>query len=342
MDKLPVHMRITGLAVSNDDVNSRRSAIKDLSSKWAKTADAKIFVAKAAEIADALGGDSTPPASLAAEVELAIQQYASAFLASERFLEIGVCAGMAVVSLMSGKVGNTGWTSADIYSYALWSALSFQPVLSDQKREDLRRDVLTSARERSRDSADAARARDSVPAVRELEVTIAEDGKASTNFKAAVQGTINALLRNAALDREELDFLWWGQLNHSRLLERPLTEIPEPVRLVASGIEGAGLLRRLPGDIHKEIVLRSVQSDPEISLSELIDLIGVDREALLADLPEHAIVEAPAVYPLLNALIAGGADDSISDVRYKSSVWGARALLEAALANISTNGIGKL
>lgn len=73
----------------------------------------------------------------------------------------------------------------------------------------------------------------------DLTVTIAEGAKPTTTFKKATGATIEALRRNAVLDREELDFLWWVQLNRSRLLKRPIDGMAEPLRRVASGIEAA-------------------------------------------------------------------------------------------------------
>ena len=246
MDRLPVHMRITGLSVSNEDVDSRRKAITQLSTAWGKNKGASAIVAKVAEIAAALGGDGTPPAALSTEIEGAVQKHASAFLSSERPLEVGVCSGMAALSIMSTTPGTNGWTIADVYSNALWSALSFQPVLQEEKREALRSEVLDRARVRSLESAEKAREREEVPDVQDLEAVIDDESKVATNFKKIVAGVIEPLRRNAALDREELDFLWWAQLERSRVLRRRLADIPEATRLVTMGIEGATLLRRLP------------------------------------------------------------------------------------------------
>lgn len=92
MSRLSVHMRVSGLSPSNEDVDSRQKAVKQLATAWGKINKPAQIVGKAAEIAAALGGDGTPPASLSDEVEAAIQKHSSAFLSSERPLEVGVCA----------------------------------------------------------------------------------------------------------------------------------------------------------------------------------------------------------------------------------------------------------
>lgn len=342
MSGLAVHMRISGLSVSNEDVDSRLKAVTQLAAAWGKIRVPTDIVAKAAQIATALGGDGTPPASLSDEVERAVQKHAPAFLSSERPLEVGVCAGMAMLSIMAGKPGTSGWTHIDLYSNALWLALAFQPALQEVKREALRRDVLDRATERSLESANKARERDSVPEVQDLDVTLNDESKViTTNFKKVVSGIVDPLRRNAALDREELDYLWWAQLDRSRILGQPLSNIPEATRLVTMGIEGASLLRRLPADVHREIVLRTIDADPELDLGELVEVIGESRAQLAARVPAN-VTSAPAVYPLLNALVTGSAVGDGGRERRKASTWGSRALLEAALARLAFEGPGRL
>lgn len=341
MDRLAVHMRITGLSVSNEDVDSRRKAIALLATAWGEIEIPSVILAKAAEIAIAIGGNGPPPATLSSEVEGAVQKYASAFLSSERPLEVGVCAGMAALSIMADKPGTCGWTRVDLYSNALWLALTFQPVLQEQKREDLRREILDRARERSLESATRAREREPVPEVQDLEATTDGKTNVTTNFKIVVAGIIDALRRNAALDREELDYLWWAQLRRSRLLRRPMSDIPEATRLVTMGIEGAALLRRLPADVHREIVLRTVDADPELDLRELLQIIGADREALVNMIPVE-VTFTPGVYPLLSALVTGTADGNGAVEKRRASIWASRALLETTLARLVSNGPGRL
>ena len=334
-------MRISCLSPSNEDVDSRQKAVKQLAASWNKITNIPLVLTKTADIAAALTGDGTPPASLSAEVEDAVQKHASAFLSSERPLEVGVCAGLAVLSVIDGKSGTSGWTIADIYSNALWLSLAFQPALLDEKREALRHEVIERARKSALESANSAREREAVPDIQDLDITVDSEDKTTTNFKKIVANVIDPLRRNAALDREELDFLWWAQLGRSRVLDRPLSDIPEVTRLVTMGMEGAGLLRRLPADVHREIVLRTVDVDPELNLGELVEAIGQDRVALAARIPA-TVTSTPRVYPLLNALLTGvPSGDGVTEKR-TASTWGCRALVECALARLASEGPGRL
>ncbi|MGO6740065.1 GTPase-associated system all-helical protein GASH [Rhizobium ruizarguesonis] len=338
MDNLPVHIRITSLTPTNEDVDARRAAIDELSAAWGKISDVGEILNKSEMIADSLGGDGQPYDDLGEEVQEALQKHASAFLYTECPLDVGVCAGVAALSILSSSPGTSGWTVTDVYSNALWSALTFQPSLTEQKRERLRLEVLDRARQRSQSSADKARERTVVADMGDLVVTIAEGAKPSTTFKKATGATIEALRRNAALDREELDFLWWVQLNRSRLLKRPIGGITEPLRLVASGIEGASHLRRLPADLHYDLVLRTVSDDPELNLKELIEAIGDDRELLAASFSKTHAAKHSSVFPLLHALATGEVNVAGADEKRKASTWGGRALLEAGLNRMCDNG----
>lgn len=341
-DNIPVHLRITGLSPTNEDVDSLRLAVADLAKAWGKVKDVSSIVSKAAAIASSLGGDRKPTAEFGTEVQTAVQKHASAFLYEDRPLEVSVCAGMAAVAMLAPDPTTHGWTILDVYSNALWSTLAFQPALEDEKRENLRAEVFTRAQRRSLDSAEKARERDIVADPVDLTVTVGEDSKVTTNFQKAALSTIEALRRNAALDREELDFLWWTQLNRSRLLDRPLPQIAEAVRLVGSGIEASNQLRRLPAEVHRDLVLRTVEADPEFDLPELLAEIGADRAALAQGVQASTYVTAhPTVFPLLNAVVTGDASVVGSAIKRRASTWGARALLEGALSRNMTTGILK-
>lgn len=342
MNAIATHMRITNLQVTNEDVDTRTAAVSDLVAAWGKLKDTETIIAKGAAIAEALGGAGTPSVAFGQEIEGAVQVHASAFLHSERPLEVGIIAGTAAIELISTTPGNTGWTVADIFATALWLALSFQPALEDVKREALRGSVMQAARTRSTSGAEAARQRIAVNDFGEFTITAGEEAKAPASFKKATAATIDALRRNAALDREELDFLWWSQLGRSRLLNRALVDVAEPVRLVAAGIEAAGYLRRLPCEVHRDVVLRTVREDPELDQSGLLKALGDDCAVLEQSYASGLVGRLPEVFPLLHSLTAGAPSTEGGKVKRRSSEWGARALLEAGLAKLQALGPTKL
>lgn len=342
MENFARHMRICSVTVSDGDVNSRRMAATELAKNWAEKSTVSAIVKKAADVAKALGGDGYPSQELGEEIQNAIQMESSSYLYEERPLDVSVCAGMAMVSILGGKLGTSGWTVPDVYATALWSALSYQPTLETERRENLRRDVLDAATHWATRSSEKARERSEVPNPSVLEITIDEDDQVTSNFNDAIGSTIEALCRNAALDREELDFLWWAQLGRSRLLNKQLLAISEPTRIVAAGIEGAKMLRRPPCEVHREIVLRMLDQNPALDLAELLETIGEDRSLLCTGIVKTNVTSHPSVFPLLHALSTGEMDESGALVKRHVSEWGERALLEAGFARLMSQGTGKI
>lgn len=342
MDNIAVHMRISGVTVNDDDVNSRRSAATSLANKWGKERTLSTIISKAAEVAKTLGDDGPLSPTLGSEVQAAIQKKSSSFLYEERPLDVSVCAGMAMVSILGTRPSSVGWTTADVYATALWSALAYQPVLEAERRENLRSEVLDVAAEWATTAAEKARERTEVLDPTTLAINIDASNIATNNLKEAMSCTVEALRRNAALDREELDFLWWAQLNRSRLLNKQLSAIPEATRIVSAGIEGANMLRRLPCQVHREIVLRTLDQDPELNLAEMLAAIGEDCAALGAPFIGGCVATHPTVFPLLHALSTGEVDGPGATVKRRVSEWGERALLEAGFAKMTSQGAADL
>ena len=343
MSNIAVHMRMTGLQVTNEDVDGRKKAVLDLSTGWGKARSSTAqIMRKASEISVALHGDGSPPVALADEVQSAVQVHASAFLYSESPLEVGICAGSAILAMMDVPHNGDGWGIADWYATAIWCALSFQAPLADAKRESLRNEVMEACRSRSLKAAAVSRDRTVVADFGDFGAAQGDDAKAVSAFKKATSATIAALRRNAALDREELDFLWWSQVTRSKLLDKPFNQLSEPARLVASGIEAGRLLRRMPSDVHRDIALRGLDMNDSVDLTELLAAVGADRAELGAAYQSGTVIDLPLVFPLLAALASGVANAGGGEIKRTCADWGSRALLEASLVGLSSAGIPPL
>lgn len=342
MKSLALHMRISTLSPNDDEVNSRRAAGIALASAWSKSKSATTAIERAQQVAAALWSD-VPPVNLAAEVETTVQAHSSSFLASNRPLEVGICAAVAVSGMLESKINVDGFSTTDIFATALWSALSFQPPLQDAKREAMRVEILEGVRARAMEASDLSRTRTAVEDFGAFAVVDGDEAKTTTNFKKATGDTIKALRRNAALDREEIDFLWWTLVARSRVLKKPLQAIDEPVRAVVAGIEAAQYLRRLPCEAHRELVLRSLDTNPSLNLNALIAALGESREKVATAYLDSADATAqPLVFPLLNTIHTGLVDADGASIERSSEEWGARALLEAGLLRLIVVGAALL
>lgn len=338
MTNLALHMRISTLSPTDDEVDSRREACAALASAWSKTKGTSSAIDRAQQVATALWCDLPPP-SLAAEVEAAVQVNSSSFLASDRPFEVGICAAVAVSGMLDNKINVDGFSQTDLLATALWSALSFQPPVQNAKREAMRVEILEGVRARAMELSELSRARTMVDDFGAFAVVDGDEAKTTSNFKKATGDTIKALRRNAALDREEIDFLWWTLVARSRVLKKPLQSLDAPVRAVVAGIEAAQYLRRLPCEVHRELVLRGLDANPSLNLNGLIAALGESREKLAASFADTGdVADRPLVFPLLNAIATGIHDADGASIERPSEEWGARALLEAGLLRFSIAG----
>ena len=264
-----------------------------------------------------------------AAVETAIKKRSQSFVRDDRELEMGVCATIAVVLAIEGggKVSE-GWAIADVLATAVWSGATFLQPSSGPKLETLRLETISAAQARILGSSLDTRIRHKVPDFGPF----GDDAVGAEAFGKATAGTIKALRYNAALDREELDMLWWVLADTSMVLAKPLASLSAETRAIATGIELGALLRRLPSQSHRNLCVRGVSEADQMSLPSLLDALGEDRMALAASFENETLVDdAPSVFPLLNGMRAGSSALAGAEVLRPLSEWCARALLERAV-----------
>lgn len=331
MSIMAKHSQIIWAQPTDADVAARNKAVAALQMQFAKQST-RDSIKTAGAIADCFAGVPLP-AFLALDVQNAISDQSPAFLLANNELQGAVCLAVAALtSVREHGVVRTGWSNVDALAAALWSALTFQGQVENAKLEELRQELVSACRDRVAVVAKEARVRHDVPDVGTL--TIPESDAAGTRannaYRRATAPVIAALKNNQDLDREELDFLWWVLSDYSEILGCPLHSRDVMPRAVAVGIEGAKLLRRLPGDGYRHAVLRRVGASDKLSLEALIAAVGGDRAPLGQAFAGKWPAEIPTVFPLLSALAATGEVQG-PGTTLDARDWGARALLEASI-----------
>ncbi|MDE0396152.1 MAG: GTPase-associated system all-helical protein GASH [Gammaproteobacteria bacterium] len=207
----------------------------------------------------------------------------------------------------------------DSFAVALWSALSFQKPLAEQRLEEIRAELLYKARRAGVEMAREKRIRKS----------LTDD---------ASRDSENEVLRwNACLDREEIEVLRWTLADESELLGRPYADVgrDESVAL-ARGLELGQLLTRFPVFGHYQLASRDVTPDRKFNLRELVEVVDGDCESLVAPFAGNAVIEnCPATFPLLTALRGGSKCGADNAVKRTLVDWCGRALLESAIVRRS-------
>jgi hypothetical protein len=227
---------------------------------------------------------------------------------------------------------------ADILAIGLWSALSFQSPRTEAKIESLRSELLDAGRDLALRSAESSRKR---AAVSDYALKMAEheaEGWAGfdKHFKPEFKRIVGALRSNAALDREELDVLWWVLEDWSELLNRRFSTNSTAASAIASGIEAGRLLRRLPSETHKHLVLRNVLEDATLSMTELLKALEPEAPKLAGAHAENEVLSScPSIFPLLSRIASNQFRGSASKEKRQLSEWAVRALLESAILRLA-------
>ena len=338
MTNIATHVRIFDPSPSDDLVTKRTKAVTTLSSGFGRkqsvlsTLQSANDLARATEVGGELSG------TLASQIEKAVQQSAKAFIAKGQELEMTVCGLLAALHLLDRTpLGTANVVNRDVMAIGLWSALSFQTPHSG-RLETLRSELLNKAQEFVLRKAMSSRHRLEVP---DAELTPPAEYD-PTKFRKALQtglnSTIEALRKNAILDREEIDFLWWVLTDWSELLCQRFSNSNNPeATAVASGLEAGRLLRSLPVDAHYRLVLRHIGEIEPLSLVELLRALGIDRERLAETLKGNSVVgKFPVIFPLLTALQSGSATGANAEISRSLQDWAGRAFLESAAAQVVT------
>jgi GTPase-associated system helical domain len=210
---------------------------------------------------------------------------------------------------------------------------------TEPKLEALRAALMAAAHAHTMKTASTARNRVAVPditfpAPKEFDATNVE-----LSVKNGAKAAIAALRANAAVDREELDLMWWVLSDRSGLLSRRIsTDENKASAAIASGLEAGRMLRRMPADAHLYLALRHVGKAPPLTLPELIKAVGDDRKALIAPFAENPVLVAcGSIFPLLTALRTGSATDAKAKVKRALDDWVGRALLESAILHVTSH-----
>ena len=325
-------VRIFELDPSDDFVAKRANAIKDLRARFLKQTNVEKLMNLASEVLGVFRDPVMIPESYVESIQSAIKKQSESFVQDGRDLEMSVCAIIAVVHAIQGDgKANEGWAVADVLAMALWSGASFLAVSAEPKLEELRSQAIEAAKQRILDSSLKTRIRHKVADFGQFgDETLGVEG-----FGEATAGTIDALRYNAALDREELDILWWVLADTSTLLEKPLTSLSPATRAIATGIELGALLRGLPSQSHRNLSVRGVKEADPLSLAGVVDALGDDRIALAASFESETLVgDAASVFPLLKAIRVGSSDLAGAEVPRPLGEWCARALLERAVLRV--------
>jgi hypothetical protein len=325
-------VRIFELQPGDDFVEKRKSAIKDLKGQFAKVSNYADIFALSARASLVFHEEVSRSDAFAKQVATAIRKQSAAFVEEGHELEIGVCGLAALVLLLEeGKSSGDTILVPDAFGAAVWLALSYLPQCEEVRLERLRQAAISAARARITRLADRARARKVVP---DFEEPAAGVALSVERLSEMADEAISTLRHNAAIDREEIDLLWWVLSEYSEILEKRLESLSTPARAIVVGLEVASKMRAFPGQGIRNLAARGLPEETK-DLSEVMAAIGADRKIVCDSYSGESIVDrAPQVFPLLHALRADDSSGAGSEISRKLSDWASRALLEMSVVRL--------
>lgn len=333
------YVRIFDLAPTDELVEKRAAATKDLASRLIKKQTVDVSFKLADELISGCQPGHALPSAMSELIESSIRKSAKAFSSEGQGLQTLVVGLLGALQALKGnQQASHDLLTLDVFAMALVSGLSFQNHVEEVRLEALRHDVLSSAEKVLSLRAIASRSREPVNLEPPKPLTELTPENLTSAF-AYDATALSALRSNAALDREEIDLLWWILSDWSHILGRRFSSPDNPVSsLIASGMEFATLLRRLPATAHERLVARNAPAVDPISLSELVERLGEDRKLLAKPYDQNDVISrCPHVFPLLNALI-GTAEPTLAwSIRRSSDEWVRRALLECGALHITSH-----
>jgi hypothetical protein len=351
MTHIATHIRIFDLNPSDDLVTKRTDAIGEIAKAIEGQNKVNDILRNANDFAVAAQQGGSLSTHLTQMIEGAIRKSSTAFLAEDdtavEMLVCGLSGALQVLTTATPK--RNGETSlADILSLGLWSALSFQKPRSEEKLEHLRNELMQTAQNHCARAASEGRKRAVVtdpefklittkPPGTEAEADVELDAETVNAGLRSFRIAIDNLKANAAVDREEIDLLWWVLSDWSTLLQRRFSTEKGAAAVIASGVEAGRMIRRIPAEAHRHLILRNVSETKDFSLQEMLSAVGGDRPALATVDTYDYITKYQAVFPLLSALNTGSVQDTTAKFKRPSGDWADRALLESAVARVCTN-----
>lgn len=331
------HIRIFDTKPADDLIKKRAVAIKDIAAKLTSPKNVGELFKVANDIVMAARFDKKLPEALADEATAAIKKQSPAFVREGSAIELSTCLLLAAITALHDGVTQGNLNRLDFLAVGIWLGLSMQPASKESRVEALRSELLQSARRFTLEAAGNARTRVAPPTIPALKAENANVADVITGLRNA----IDRLNINAVMDREEIDFLWWSVSSWSDALGRQYSEAGPYSAAIAFGIDGAKRLRRMPLELHRQLIVRRLPKVEPTTLHDLIKALGVDRSELGKHVPHGSEATSnPDVFPLTSSLLSGSANKAISKDPLPVADWSSRMMLECvALGVLSQNGV---
>ena len=331
------NVRIFDQNPTDDLVLKRTKAVAVLAAKFNQAGSVQDLLKIAHGVVSGLSSRTFDlPDDHVEEIEAIIREESPSFNRDGEQLQILVCAMLALQKLFEEALPGSGlWTRSEVLAVGMWLGISALLPLPEIKLERLRLEVMSAGRKLVNSSAESARERRVVPDPNLDLADLNDVEKVKAGINKAMLKSIDVLRRNAALDREEIDLLWWSLGEWSDLQGKSYFAMSASSAAVSAGVDAASILRRLPGEAHKQLVLRRVRGEQILTILELIDKSKAEIDPVRQKFAGSSLINSfPKIFCLLNGIIA-----TPTELSLELRDWGSRALLEASVIKLSSTAV---
>ena len=271
----------------------------------------------------------------------ALKKNSTSFVADEEQLQLLTCTLLATLQYLEKAKGFKQNTSPEfVLAIALWSGLSFQRPLLEMERLELLRLELLAVTEQMVEEVSLI-SRDRVPIkIRQAPILPAEKTTEALvkSIETSYGSTIDNLRKNAILDGEELDILWWILGGWSNLCKVQITSLNPVQTVFINCFEIGKLLKRFPAKAHAFLVCRGVEHNDEFTGKEILEHLGDKEEILVSEINATAVINKYNKIFLVSNFLINKIEVNGIDKKRTLSEWASRALLEISLMNINNFG----
>lgn len=242
-------------------LQKRRLAITDLIDRLQKDEDAQLLVATIQAVVNGFAAGFKKGPELAEVVAECIRKHDLAFPddLSERWLELRVCCAIALGEILTSADGDT-ISKAQLAAGLVVSAVGLRPQAPEKHLQGILHELEKSARMVLGTAAVAQRKREKVEFQSLDALTSASDIPAlGKQIKTTLEQQLRRLEQQVAMEREELDILWWLYNDFSERLSKPLTALGAGSAAICCGIEVADRVICPPLDSVRHMVAHAVE-----------------------------------------------------------------------------------
>jgi hypothetical protein len=315
------YLRVVNPSPDDDYVSKRTNAINEITAGIAgRTARTELLA-----VAKSLGAmfssrakDAHQSSEFSKSVAQAISKFALAYDPEVYDNGVMVCAALAVLDLFENARSQSNRADGTVYlAAALGLTLNGLPSIDQPKVEELRRNLMDLSLVLIEEAARNARARTQPQFPAKLPKPAADEAAETfgNRLLAELLRPLQSMNRNAQLDREEVDLMWWALTPRESLLRKPASEISSIEAMLSAASELGNQIVTVPTTAHIHLALFSLaETSEKVSVENLTTISPESAKGLLNSTQSDLVNSQPETF-FLTALLSAASLGTLQQFR---------------------------